>query len=97
MTVQHKSSGKRGMFYVEYEDEIAAKMIYSMTSDDTLIIEHTEVDEVLRGQNIGYELVHSGVEFARHHTLRIIPVCPFAKKLLDRKPEWQDVVEKNGS
>lgn len=79
---------------MEYDDEIAAEMVYSMPADDKIIIEHTEVDEVLRGQNIGYELVHAGVEYARHHKLKIIPVCPFAKKVLERKPEWQDVLEK---
>ena len=52
MTVQHKKTGSKGMFYVEYEDEIAAEMVYT-TADDKMIIEHTEVDDVLRGKNIG--------------------------------------------
>lgn len=82
------------MFYVEYEGETAAEMIYNISSNNQMIIEHTEVDEVLRGKNIGIELVHAGVEFARHHGLKIIPLCPFAKKVLDRRPEWQDVLER---
>ena len=57
MTVQHKKSDGKGMFYVDYEDEIAAEMVYS-TTGDKMIIEHTEVDDVLRGENIGYEMVH---------------------------------------
>jgi predicted GNAT family acetyltransferase len=93
MTVQHKKSGSKGMFYVEYEDEIAAEMVYT-TTDDKMIIEHTEVDDVLRGKNIGYELVHAGIEYARHHNMKIIPLCPFAKALIDKKPDWQDVLEK---
>jgi predicted GNAT family acetyltransferase len=91
MTVQHKKTGSKGMFYVEYEDEIAAEMVYT-TADDKMIIEHTEVDDVLRGKNIGYELVHAGIEYARHHGMKIIPLCPFAKALIDKKPEWQDVL-----
>ena len=93
MTVLHKKSDGKGMFYVDYEDEIAAEMVYT-TTGDKMIIEHTEVDDVLRGRNIGYELVHAGVEYARHHALKVIPLCPFAKAVLDKKPEWQDVLER---
>ena len=92
MTVEHKKKGTRGMFYVEYEGEVAAEMIYSLPSADIMIIEHTEVDDALRGKNIGYELVHAGVEYARHHRLKIVATCPFAKAVLDKKPEWRDVM-----
>jgi predicted GNAT family acetyltransferase len=92
MTIQHKRTGSKGMFYVEYEGEIAAEMIYTMPSEDKMIIEHTEVDEVLQGQNVGYELVHAGVEYARHHGLKIIATCPFARAVLQKKPDWADVM-----
>jgi predicted GNAT family acetyltransferase len=92
MTVQHKKTGNKGMFYVEYEGEIAAEMVYSMRSDDTMIIEHTEVDDILKGKNIGFELVHAGVEYARHHHLKIIPLCSFAKAVFDKKPDFRDVL-----
>ena len=91
MTVQHKKSDGKGMFFVEYEDEIAAEMVYSTTADK-MIIEHTEVDEILQGRNIGYELVHAAVEYARHHGMKIIPLCSFTKSVLDKKPDWQDVL-----
>jgi predicted GNAT family acetyltransferase len=93
MIVQHKTEGRHGMFYVEDDDEISAEMIYNSTSKNQMIIEHTEVGETLRGKNIGMELVHAGVEYARHHGMKIIPICPFARKVLDKKPEWQDVIE----
>ena len=92
MTIQHKKSGSKGVFYVEYEGEIAAEMIYTMPSEDKMIIEHTEVGEVLQGQNVGYELVHAGVEYARHHGLKIIATCPFARAVLNKKPDWADVM-----
>jgi len=92
MVVQHKRTGNKGMFYVEYENEIAAEMVYSMRSDTEMIIEHTEVSDALRGKNIGYELVHAGVEYARHHGLKIIPVCPFARSVFNKKPDFSDVL-----
>jgi uncharacterized protein len=96
MTIQHKLNGKRGMFYVENDGEMEAEMVYNATSENKMIIEHTEVGEELRGKNVGMELVHAGVEYARHHGMKIIPLCPFAKKVLDKKPEWQDVLDKGG-
>ena len=92
MTVLHKKTDGKGMFYVEYEDEIAAEMVYT-TTGDKMIIEHTEVDDVLRGKNIGIELVHAGVEYARHHGLKIISLCPFARSVFDKKPDFKDVLE----
>jgi predicted GNAT family acetyltransferase len=92
MTVQHKKTENRGMFYVEYENEIAAEMIYSMSHDNNMIIEHTEVSDILKGKNIGYELVHAAVEYARHHGLKIIPVCTFARSVFDKKPDFADVL-----
>ena len=92
MVVEHKKTGNKGMFYVEYENEIAAEMVYSMRSDTEMIIEHTEVSDALRGKNIGYELVHAGVEYARHHGLKIIPVCPFARSVFNKKPDFSDVL-----
>ena len=92
MVVEHKRSGNKGMFYVEYENEIAAEMVYSMRTDNEMIIEHTEVSNALRGKNIGYELVHAGVEYARHHGIKIIPVCPFARSVFNKKPDFSDVL-----
>ena len=93
MIVQHKTDGSHGLFYVEDEGKVAAEMFYNSISDNRMIIEHTEVGETLRGKNVGMELVHAGVEYARHHGMKIIPLCSFAKKVLDKKPEWQDVLE----
>lgn len=92
MTVQHRKSGSKGVFFVEYEGEVAAEMVYTLPAEDQMLIEHTEVSDVLRGKNIGYELVHAGVEYARNHGMKIIPVCPFARAVLAKKPEWNDVL-----
>lgn len=92
MLIQHKEGKTRGMFFIEEEGEVIAELVYASGGDNTIIIEHTEVDEQLRGQNIGYELVHRTVEFARNKGLKISPVCPFAKAVFDKKPDFQDVL-----
>jgi uncharacterized protein len=94
MLIQRKQTGNKGTFYVENEGEVQAELFYHMTTPNKMIIEHTEVDDELRGLNVGYQLVHTAVEYARQHNIRITVWCPFAKKLFDKKSEWQDVLDK---
>ena len=92
MVIQHKLLDGRGMFYVGHDGGILAEMVYSMSQKNEMVIEHTEVDVELEGQGVGKELVHTAVEYARAHNLKIVPLCPFAKKVLSKTTEWQDVL-----
>lgn len=92
MLIQQKQVGHKGKFYVEQGGEELAEMVYSMPSPDKMIIEHTEVSDELRGKNVGFQMVSSAVEYARANAIRIIPLCPFAKSVFDRKPELHDVL-----
>lgn len=92
MVIKNKKVGTKGMFYVSNDDRILAEMVYTMPLTDKMIIEHTEVDEELKGQNVGYQLVKTAVEYARQHSLKIIPLCPFANSVFKRKPEFADVL-----
>jgi len=82
------------MFYVNNDEKILAEMVYTMPSSDKMIIEHTEVSEELKGQNVGFQLVKTAVEFAREQNIKIIPLCPFANSVFKRKPEFADVLAK---
>lgn len=93
MVILHKLVGKKGLFYVEIDGNILAEMVYSMASPTKMIIEHTEVSDELRGKNAGYQLVRTAVDYARQHNLKIIPLCPFAKSVFDRKEDLKDVLE----
>ena len=91
MVIQHKLLDGRGMFYVGHDGGILAEMVYNM-HDNQMVIEHTEVNVELEGQGVGKQLVFTAVEYARTHNLKIVPLCPFAKKILSRTKEWQDVL-----
>lgn len=92
MLVEQKQAGGKGFFYVKENEEILAKMVYTMPSPDKMIIEHTEVSDALKGRNIGYQLVHSAVEYARKNQLKIIPLCTFTASVFKKKPEFSDVL-----
>jgi uncharacterized protein len=91
MVIQHKLLDGRGMFYVGHDGGILAEMVYNM-HDNQMVIEHTEVNVELEGQGVGKQLVFTAVEYARTHNLKIVPLCPFAKKVLSKETEWQDVL-----
>ena len=92
MTIQHRQSGSKGAFFLNEEDEPVGELVYALTHDGQMMIEHTEIDEDLRGANLGYELVHRAVDYARVHKYTSIPLCQIARAVLEKKPEFKDVL-----
>jgi uncharacterized protein len=92
MLIQHNNNGNNGSFFVGEKENPLAEMTYRMSAPGTMIIEHTEVSDELRGKNIGYQLVETAVEYARTNTIKIIPLCPFANSVFKKKPEFHDVL-----
>ncbi|MGV3597931.1 MAG: GNAT family N-acetyltransferase [Bacteroidota bacterium] len=92
MEIKHREEGHKGSFYIEADGLVQAEMTYSMAGDTTMIIDHTEVGDSLRGKGAGLQLVMAGVEYSRKNGLKIIPLCPFAKSVFDKKTEIQDVL-----
>ena len=96
MLIQQKQDGSKGSFYVEEAGKLLAEMTYSIAVEKLMIIDHTEVSDELRGKNVGYLLVHAGVEYARTNQLKIMPLCPFAKSIFDKTgSEFADVLRVN--
>jgi predicted GNAT family acetyltransferase len=67
-------------------------MTYTYAGSDKIIIDHTEVDDSLRGKGVGYKLVEASVNFARENNISILPLCPFAKAVFNKKSEYSDVL-----
>ena len=76
------------------DDLEIGEMTWSDAGPEIMIIDHTFVDPTYRGQKLAEKLVLSGVEKARRENKKIIPLCPFAKKEFDTKPEYADVLKK---
>lgn len=50
MFIQQKDEIPHGSFFVEEGGELLAEMTYSISGEDTMIIDHTAVDEILKGE-----------------------------------------------
>ena len=92
ITVEHRDDGKKGAFYYAPGGRVLAEMVYVYGGPDKIIIDHTEVDESLKGQGIGRKLQEKLVEDVRARGIKVIPLCPFAKVTFQRVKEWQDVL-----
>ena len=92
MLIQHRQTGTKGSFYVVNGEDTVAEMTYTMPAANKLIIDHTEVDPSLSGKGVGLQLLHTAVEFARTNSFKIIPLCPFAKSVFEKKKEYGDVL-----
>lgn len=84
-----------GRFFLEDESyKMIAEITYTKAGDGILIIDHTFVDPVLRGQGIARKLVDSVVKLATNENKKIIPLCPYAKRLFDEEENYQKVMYK---
>jgi hypothetical protein len=59
---------------------------------DRLIIDHVETPPALRGAGAAGRLMELIAARARLEGLRIIPICPYAKAWLARRPEYADLL-----
>ena len=91
--ILHQRSGQRGAFVIRRDGRVLAQMTYSR-GGEIAIIDHTDVDGALRGTGAGARLVKAAVEWARAEKTRIMPLCPFAKSVFDKTPEYADVLKK---
>jgi predicted GNAT family acetyltransferase len=93
MRIQHEESDIRGRHFITDEQgNMLAELTYAVQHPDTMVVDHTEVTESLRDQNIGHELIEAVAEHARAKGRHIIPVCPFAHAVMTKKSEFIDIV-----
>jgi predicted GNAT family acetyltransferase len=92
MEITNRDDGKRGSFYIENDGKHIGKMEYMFAGPQKMVIIHTEVDEAWKGKGLGGRLVKAGVDYAREHHKKILPLCKFAKKIFETTPGYSDVL-----
>jgi predicted GNAT family acetyltransferase len=90
-SVRHVPSGSRGAFVLERDGHRLAELTYTVAGS-RVILDHTQVDASLRGTGAGAKLVAAAVGWARVNNRKLLPLCPFAKSVFDKTPEYADVL-----
>ena len=83
---------KKGQFTLLINNKKQGLMTFVFAGEKKIIIDHTEVFPGNEGKGLGKKLVQKAVETAREKNWKIVPLCSFAKKVIDKTPEFQDVV-----
>lgn len=84
--------GKHALYIGEAEETAGTYITFVQRDEGVIAVEHTVVEEAFRGQGIALELVRAVTRFARERGLKIIPVCPYAEKVLLRDKVYADVL-----
>lgn len=93
MEIKHHDTGHKGSFYIEENGQRVAEMTYVHAGPGKIIIDHTEVNPSQEGKGLGKKLVLAGVEYARKNNLKIVPLCPYAKHVMEKTPaDYADVM-----
>lgn len=89
--ILHEEHRNKGAFIARAHGERAGEMTYSRMNEQTVIVDHTGVFDGYEGTGLGKQLVAHGVAWARENGQKIMPLCPFARALFERTPEYEDV------
>jgi len=92
MEIKNENDGKRGSFFIEDGGKRIGEMQYMFAGPVKMVIIHTGVEDAYQGMGLGRDLVKAGVDYARAHHMKILPLCVFAKKIFDTTPEYSDVL-----
>ncbi len=92
MEILQQDNDNKGKFYIVVDGVQQAEMTYTWAGTDRIIIDHTEVNESLKGKNAGKQMLMKVVEFARNKGIKIIPLCPFARSVFQKTPDIRDVL-----
>lgn len=87
MDIKHESN----KFFVERESDELASLAYT-PDDEVLTVVHTVVSPELSGQGVGKKLVGEVVQYARDEGKSIDAQCSFARSVIEKHPEFQDVL-----
>ena len=76
------------------EEGLTAELNYRMAGRE-MVITHVGVPRPLEGRGIGSALARAGLDYARAEGLEVIPLCSFARRYIERTPEYQPLLSKS--
>jgi predicted GNAT family acetyltransferase len=91
VAVGHQAEEHRFAVVVDGE---TAELTYR-TAGSQIIFNHTGVPPALEGRGIGSALAKAGLDYARANSLEVVPLCPFIRSYIERKPEYQPLVHQS--
>lgn len=74
--------------------QMIAEVTFPDVAADTVNIDHTFVDDCLRGQGVAGKLMEAAAVHLREQKKQAVLTCSYAVKWFEKHPEYEDVVKK---
>ena len=79
-------------YEIRLGDELVGHAEYTL-NDGLITFTHTEIDPAFEGRGVGSQLVRQVLDDVRATgERRVLPVCPFVKRWIQRHPDYQDLL-----
>lgn len=72
---------------------LLAEVTFPDTDQNTVNINHTFVDDSLRGQGIAGQLLEAAAKQLRSQGKKAVPTCSYAVAWFEKNPEYGDVLK----
>ncbi len=93
MEYTNNRSGNGGVITLNNENEEIGRLTYTIFPDESkLIISFVLVHPQFEGRGMGKYLVQEGVNFARENNWKVYPHCSYARAVMHRMPNAQDIL-----
>ena len=79
----------------DYAGKLLAEVTFPAIDNSTVNINHTFVDDSLRGQGIAGQLMQKAADVLKMEKKKILPTCSYAVKWFQKHPEYADIVVKS--
>ena len=83
---------ENGRIYAEKDGKLIAEITFP-EQEGVAVIDHTFVDDSLRGQGVAGQLVRAAADQIRDQGKKARAVCTYARAWFDRHPEQADLLE----
>ncbi|GAA5004275.1 GNAT family N-acetyltransferase [Acinetobacter puyangensis] len=93
MNIQHQDNTQNGSFFInDSNHQKIAELSYFWNTPNHFSIDHTWVDDSLRGQGVARLLFDAAIAFARERKVTIVPICAYADAMFRRDSSFSDVL-----
>lgn len=82
--------GDEFAFRHEADGKLLAEISWTLLGD-VMVMDHTFVDEVLRGQGVAKQLLDRAAVYAREQEYKMEAVCAYVVKAFERYTEYDDI------
>ena len=86
VTIEREELNGANEFVLRIDGEKFGFLEFTRPEVGVMRIEYVEVSPELRGTGLGQQLVEKAVAFAKETQLKVIPICSYARAVMQRDP-----------